>query len=102
MPTATEPPLTLAAVDPGKLYTPAEVAAVFRRQAETVEKWCRAGRVKAEKVFGRYLIAGSEVQRLYGEQILASRVPAPASQADLERRYAAILERIAPTRRKAK
>lgn len=101
MPTvAPPPPLTLAAVDAGRLYTVAEVAEVFRRCPTVCERWCRAGKIKARKIEGRWMVLGAEIQRLWGERVLADQPPARGpTAAELNRKLADLDARAA--RRKA-
>ena len=64
-------------VDPERLLTPAEVAALFRVDAKTVTKWAQAGKLTWFKTLGghrryyesevRALLAGSQAGRRGGD-----------------------------------
>jgi excisionase family DNA binding protein len=41
-----------AGTDPGRLLTPAEVAALFRVDPKTVTRWAKAGRVSSIRTIG--------------------------------------------------
>ncbi len=88
-PPPDSPPLTLAAVDPGKLYPLAAVGEVYSRSPVVIERWCRAGRIAARKVMGRWMVIGDEILKLWGEQLLADQVPARGpTERELNRKLA--------------
>jgi hypothetical protein len=71
-------PLTLADVREAEVYTPAEVAGLFKVERQTVANWCRDGILAAGKTpgGGYYRILGAEVLRAWGAMFMAAAVPA--------------------------
>jgi excisionase family DNA binding protein len=95
-------PLTLRDVidAPDRLFTLSEVAVILRIDPVTAERWCRAGKLAAVKVGGRWRVSGHEVQRAAGAAVVATSPPVqPTSRADLERCVAAALGQTNATKR---
>jgi len=88
--------VTAADLDPGKVYSLADAAALFGVCPWTVRQWARAGRLPSlpragER--GRYRFLGLSLLRLLGDEVKA--LPAPSeTKAELEARGKAALERI--------
>lgn len=68
----------LSEVDPEQLYTPGEVAGMFRVDPKTVVRWIKAGKFR-----NAYERTGGGHHRIYGhgiqKMILAARTDEPAS-----------------------
>ena len=68
------PTLAFVSTHEDMLFTVAEVAGVLRVKGETVEKWCRSGRLASHRPPGTkgHLVFGHEVMRFWGAAIVAS------------------------------
>jgi predicted site-specific integrase-resolvase len=94
---AAAAPLGLSEIREDVVYTPSEVAAVFRVTKQAVAGWCRRGELQAGRTKGGYYrILGREVLRAWGEMFQAGAVPAagqspPADDGDEQAR---LIERI--------
>lgn len=68
----------LSDVEPDQLYTPGEVAAIFRVDPKTVVRWIKAGKFRRDE----YIRTGGRHHRLTGAGILrVATAPEPADVA---------------------
>jgi len=90
MPRTVEP-ADLSAVDPGRCYRTAIVAALLGVTQETVQHWIQGGLLPAVKLpRGHYRVLGSEIL----SRVPGGRPEPTETTVELDRRAAAELERI--------
>lgn len=90
------PVLTLAQVDPGRLYTKAQVGEVFGVVPATVKRWIKVGKLSARPSPGGHVrVLGCEIQRAWGATVIAGAVAAkPQSEAEVRQAAIEDLKRI--------
>lgn len=91
-------PRAFAAIDPQSLYTPADVADLFRRHLDSILRLCRRGRIPTirDPLDPRaYRIWGSTILEIAGPILATTTTAGPSeSEAAREKRAKAKLEEI--------